>query len=368
MKNVLGIVINNPSNQLGVLTDHRNPVTLPFFARYRLIDFALSNLVNSGVPKIGVVASDKYRSLLDHVGTGQEWGLSRKSQALVILQGARRIGDVNARDINLMDFEKNDMVFERNLTDDIVITTPNVVCRANYSHALELHRKSGADITLIATKDAPDDLDHSCLFLDVDEDHDVLDITEGNPKRYDYQYAGTLIVSRETLLQLLLLAPELGIYEMLDLVMANFDDFRIKCYPFGGYLRRISTIRDYFDSSMELLDPEISTQVFTGSDIIYTKIKDNHPTLYKSTSAVKDSCIASGSTIEGTIRNTVLFRQVHQMKGSEITNSILMEGCRIGKNTVLDYVIADRNVIIGDNVVLKGTRANPVVLKKEMVI
>ncbi len=359
MKNVLGIIINNPSNQLGVLTDHRNPVTLPFFARYRLIDFALSNLVNSGVPKIGVIASDKYRSLLDHIGTGQEWGLSRKSQALVILQGARRIGDVNPRDINLMDFEKNDMVLERNLTDDIIISTPNIVCRAN---------KSGADITLIATKDAPDEHDHSCLFMDVSEDNDVLDMTEGNPRRYEHQYAGTLIISRETLLQLLLLAPDLGIYEMLDLVMANFDDFRIKCYPYAGYLRRISTISDYFDSNMELLDPRVSTQLFSGSDIIYTKVKDNHPTLYKSTSDVKESCIASGSTIEGTIRNTVLFRQVHQMKNSKITNSILMEGCRVGENTLLDYVIADRNVIIGDNVVLKGTRANPVVLKKEMVI
>ncbi|MEX1308439.1 MAG: hypothetical protein AB1Z19_07920, partial [Eubacteriales bacterium] len=289
-------------------------------------------------------------------------------QALVILQGARRIGNVNARDINLMDFEKNDMVFERNLTDDIIITTPNIVSRANYTHALELHRKSGADITLIATKNAPDDQDHSCLFMDINEDHDVIDLTEGNPRHYEHQYAGTLIVSRETLLQLLLLAPEIGIYEMLDLVMANFEDFRIKCYHYGGYLRRISTIRDYFDSSMELLDPETSTQMFTGSDIVYTKIKDNHPTLYKSTSDVKDSCIASGSTIEGTVRNTVLFRQVHQMTGSKISNSILMEGCRIGKNTVLDYVIADRNVIIGDNVVLKGTKTSPVVLKKEMVI
>ena len=348
MKNVLGIIINNPSDQLGVLTDHRNPVTLPFFARYRMIDFALSNLVNSGVPKIGVVASDKYRSLLDHVGTGQEWGLSRKSQALVILQGARRIGSVNARDINLMDFEKNDMVFERNLTDDIIITTPNIVCRANYSHAMELHRKSGADITLIATKNKPDDLDHTCLFMDVDENHDVLDITEGNPRHYEHQYAGTLIVSRETMPPLLPLPPELG--------------------SFGGYLRRIGTIHDYFDSSMELLDPEVSTQVFSGNELIYTKIKDNHPTLYKSSSCVKNSCIASGSTIEGTIQNAVLFRQVHQMKGSVITNSILMEGCRIGQNSVLDYVIADRNVIIGDNVVLKGTKSNPVVLKKEMVI
>jgi len=368
MKNVLGIIINNPSKQLGVLTDHRNPVTLPFFARYRLIDFALSNLVNSGVPKIGVVASDKYRSLLDHVGTGQEWGLSRKSQALVILQGARRIGDVNARDINLMDFEKNDMVFERNQTDDIIITTPNIVSHANYNHAIEMHRKSGADITLLATKNEPDDQDHSCLFMDVNEDNDVLDLTEGNAKHYHHQYAGTLIVSRETLLRLLMLAPEIGIYEMLDLVMANFDEFRIKCYPYGGYLRRIGTISEYFASSMELLDPDVSMQMFTGSEFIYTKIKDNHPTLYKASSDVKNSCIASGSTIEGKIRNTVLFRQVHQMKGSEISNCILMEGCRIGANTVLDYVIADRNVIIGDNVVLKGTKANPVVLKKEMVI
>ena len=106
----------------------------------------------------------------------------------------------------------------------------------------------------------------------------------------------------------------------------------------------------------------------SGNHTIYTKVKDNHPTLYKSTCNVQKACVASGSVIYGEVRNSVLFRQVVQEPGSVIESSILMEGCRIGEGTRLEYVIADRNVVIGKNVVLKGTKDSPVVLKKETVI
>jgi len=368
MNNTIGIIINNPSKELGVLTEHRNPITLPFFARYRLIDFSLSDLVNSNVPKIGIIASDKYRSLLDHVGTGQEWGLSRKSQALVILQGSRKIGDVCARHINLMDFEKNDMVFTRNYVDNVIISTPNIICRLDYEKVLDFHNSTNADVTLIGTPIDDPLSDTGCMALSVDEHGRVLDISTKNNINATHQYAAKLIIRKETLLRLMQLAPDLGEYELLTLIMANLSNLDVRCYSYTGYLRRILSIKDYFDANMELLDPNISGEIFGGNHIVYTKIKDNHPTLYKASSHVSHSCVASGSVLEGTIKNSILFRQIHQQEGSTITNSILMEGCHIGKGTVLDYVIADRNVIIGDNVVLKGTKTAPVVLKKEMVI
>ena len=108
-------------------------------------------MVNSEITKIGIIASDKYRSLLDHVGTGQEWGLSRKSQSLFIMQGSRKIGNVSSRDINLMDFAQNDIVFDRNKAQNVLISTPNIVCRIDYNDVYNVHIKSGADITLVGT-------------------------------------------------------------------------------------------------------------------------------------------------------------------------------------------------------------------------
>ncbi len=369
MKNTLGIIINNPCPGLDLLTENRNPLTLPFFARYRLVDFALSNMVNSNINKIGVIASDKYRSLLDHVGTGQEWGLSRKSQSLYILQGARKIGNTNCRDINLMDFERNDVVFDRNKDENILISTPNIVCRIDYNDLFEEHMDWNADITLVGTKFDPEKESSECLYMNVDEESGrVLEMTVGRRLDSTHQYSGKLLVKRETMLNLLSLAPELGEYEMLTLIMSIFDSLDVRCHTFDGYLRRINTITEYFETNIELIDTEKSCELFYGDKIIYTKIKDNHPTLYKESSCVKNSCVASGSILSGKVENSVLFRQIVQGKNSSIKNSILMEGCKVGEGTTLEYVIADRNVTISKNVVLKGTKDSPVVLKKEMII
>jgi glucose-1-phosphate adenylyltransferase len=368
MKNTLGIIVNNPSKKLYPLTEDRNPITLPIFARYRLVDFAMSNMVGSNITKIGVIASDKYRSLLDHVGTGQEWGLSRKSQALVILQGAKKFGDIDENNINLIDFEKNEMVFRRNTDNNILITTPNTVCRIDYIKVIDQHKQTGADITLVATKTVKTGEEKSCIFMDVGENNEIKSINLGSKEEHNRQYAGKLVIKREVLLSLMYLAPELGEYELLDLIMNNLDNFDVKCFTYEGYLRRITTIQEYFDTNMELLNPTISCKLFRGGQLIYTKIKDNHPTLYKPKCKVTSSCIASGGIIHGHIDKSVIFRHIYQEQDSKISNSILMEGCRVGMGTILDYVIADRNVTIGNNVVLKGTKESPVILKKEMNI
>ena len=368
MKGILGIIVNNPCRGLEALTEHRNPLTLPFFARYRLVDFEISNMVNSEIEKIGVIASDKYRSLLDHVGTGQEWGLSRKSQSLVILQGSRRIGSVNSRDINIMDFEKNDIVFDRTAVEDVLVTSPTIVSNIDYTEIVRAHREWGADITLVGTEAVEEQQKPGCLSMKVGENGVVEQMSPEQMLGSSHLYTSKLLVRREVLFRLMSLAPELGEYEMLTLIMENFDSFDIRCYTYSGYLRRITTINDYFNSNLELIDPCVSSELFCGDKTIYTKIKDNHPTLYKENSCVKNSAVASGSIIHGEVHGSVLFRQILQEKGSSIKNSILMEGCRIGEDTKLEYVIADRYVTISKNVVLKGTKESPVVLKKETVI
>lgn len=368
MKNTLGIIINNPSKELLALTSHRNPITLPFFARYRLIDFTLSNMVNSHVSKIGVIASDKYRSLLDHIGAGQEWNLSRKDQSLIILQGARKFRDINTQHINLMDFEKNSTIFDRTTEENILISSPNIVSKIDYTNIINEHKKNDADITLVATEVQDNENEKKDIFIDVDENESVKRIHIGSKNFFVKQYAGMLIIKKETMLMLLDLALDLGEYEMLTLIKNNLDILNIKCYTYNDYLRRISTIKNYFDTNMELLDIDIASKIFTKEHPIYTKIKDNHPTLYKLTCDIKSSCIASGSIVNGIIEKSILFRQVVQEKNSKITNSILMGGCHVGEGAVLDYVIADRNVVIGKNVTLKGTKDSPITLKKEMII
>jgi glucose-1-phosphate adenylyltransferase len=370
MRKTLGIIINNHSNNLMPLTGHRNPITLPFFSRYRLIDFAMSNMVNSNINKIGIVASDKYRSLLDHVGTGQEWGLSRKSQSLVVLQGTRQLNQSDVPQVNLMDFEKNRMVFERSSYTNVILAAPDVVCHIDYSKVLDVHDAMGGDVTMVCQDIIEGEIEEDNLYLKVDDEGTVTKLQYNQCDGCNKKLASKMILTKETMLKVLNVAGEIGEYELVNLIKENLDYFKVKCYTFHGYMRKIKTIDDYYNTSMELLDINTSCNLFSAGtdDIIYTKIKDNHPTLYKKTSSVKRAAVASGSTIAGKVENTILFRNIKQQENSVITNSILMEGCKIGKNVVLDYVIADRNVVISDNIVIKGTRQTPVVLQKETIL
>ncbi len=368
MKKTIGIILNNPTTGLGQLTIHRNAITLPFYARYRLVDFAISNMVNSSIKKIGLVASDKYRSLLDHVGTGHEWGLSRKSRSLIILQGANRLRRAMDVNINMMDFYKNSIVFDRNSADQVLIVCPNTLCHINYESAIKKHEESGNDITFITTPTDNNINPENDIFIGCDKQGNVNKISYGKIMDCKYQYAGMVIVSQKVMLDFLEFSEDSGEIDMLEIINENLSALVVGNVVFDGFVRRINTINQYFKTSMELLDPELSNQIFKGEDKIYTKEKDNHPTRYMYNANVTLSCIASGGRIDGKVNNSVLFRKVNVGTNSSVTNSILMEGCEIGDNVVLEYVISDRNVIISDGITLRGTVDNPIVLRKELEI
>lgn len=368
MKKTIGIILNNPSTELGQLTVHRNAITLPFYARYRLVDFAMSNMVNSSIKKIGLVASDKYRSLLDHVGTGHEWGLSRKSRSLIILQGANRLRRAMNVSINMMDFVKNRIVFERNNAEQILIACPNTLCHINYEDALKEHEENQNDITFITTPAENNMNPQNDIFIGCSKNGEVNKISYGKVLDCEYQYAGMLIICQETLEAFMEFSEDSGEIDMLEIINENMDSLKIGNVVFDGFVRRINTINQYFKTSMELLDPDLSNQIFKGEDRVFTKEKDNHPTRYMHNADVTESCVASGGKIDGTVNKSVIFRQVRVGTNSSIENSIIMEGCHIGSNVVLEYVISDRNVIINDGITLRGTKDNPIVLRKELEI
>lgn len=368
MRKTIGIILNNPSSELGQLTGHRNPITLPFYARYRLVDFSLSNMVNSGINRIGLVASDKYRSLLDHVGTGQEWGLSRKGQSLIILQGASRLNRSMNVHINMMDFFKNRTVFKRNYVDNILMVSPTVICHINYEEAIGFHNENDNDVTFITTPIGENVNPKNDVFVCSNEKMEVNDISFGKKRDCQYQYAGMIIVSKESLLNFIEFSEDSGEIDLLEVIEQNIESLKIGNVIFDKYIKRVKTVNQYFESNMELLNTDKCRCLFKADEKVYTKEKDNHPTRYMHNADVTTSCVASGGIIDGEVKKSILFRQVNIGTGSKVTNCILMEGCEIGSNVILDYVIADRNVIINNGITLRGTEDNPIILSKEMQV
>lgn len=366
MNKTVGVILNNPDIDLGELTEVRGANTLPFGGRYRLVDFALSNFVNSGIRKIGVFASDKYRSLVDHLGTGQEWSLSRKSQDLITMQGSA--ANYLARQrcyINLMEFNENMGFITRTMPENVVIASSNLVANLDIEQLIEYHEKMNADVTLLTKKQlAHQTADAADLGVGADESGRVSVLSPGNAKGCDHVYLEIMVIRTSLLFRAIKQSTVINSYDLIDILSRMVRDLQIYSYEYTGYIRVIRSLKSYYQASMDLLNPSIAQRLFRTDRQISTKIKDNPPTAYGGAARVNHSLIASGCNIEGTVSGSVLFRMVDVGGGTIIRDSILMEACHIGRNVILEHVILDRGVTVSDEVVLQGTQENPVVIRK----
>ena len=365
MKNVVGLILNtdviNPS--LSELLDHRSVSTLPFGGRYRMIDFTLSNMVNSGVRHIGVLGSNKYNSLVDHLGTGKEWNLSRKTQDLSILAGANNARFGKYVKISIHDL-KNNKGFLSHSGTDVIISAPNLITNFDFKAVKKLHDSNNADITMVFKKVKPSNtFEAHDVFLKFNK-YQVTELTTKEEQMTDYFYADMLIVKRAVLLRLLDLAESFGEWDLLEVIKNNLSRLRVFGAPHSDYFQRIHNLKDFYEGNMDLLNIETLNSLFKLEHPIHTKIKDNHPTIYHNDSVVENSIMGSGCIIDGKIRKSIIFRDSIVGKNSEISNSIIMQKACIGKNVELNYVIFDKDVKIRDNLKLSGTKDNPIILGK----
>lgn len=367
MKKAIGIILNNPDLSLGELTEIRGAITLPFGGRYRLVDFALSNLVNSRIRKIGVFASNKYRSLIDHLGTGQEWSLSRKSQDLNILQGGvpAHLGRSRCA-INLEDFNDNLGYFSHSASENVVICNSNLVCNLDISKILEFHEEKDADVTMVTQKHlAHMESIEEDLGLDLDENGRIQAFSQGNAKHLGHTYLSIMVIRTSLLLRAIQQAMATHSYDLIDILGRLTKNLQIYGYEYTGYIRRIHSLQSYYQASMDLLNPSVVQRLFTNERNIFTKIKDNPPTQFGPGAQVINSLVASGCDIQGTVESSILFREIDVGAGSVVKGCIVMESCNIGRDVILENVILDRQVTISDQVVLQGTPGNPVVVRKD---
>jgi len=366
LRKTIGLISTPSVGDMKGLTKHRSVDTLPFGARYRLIDFAMSNFVNSGLKKVGILASNKYRSLIDHVGTGQEWSLSRKSQELIILQGnGTSFRKNHVQHISMEDLHDNDTVFLRNSFDDAIISASNVVCNFKFDEALCEHRRKDADVTLICKKARhTNEASQNCLKVKTNESNEATEFSYGQSFDFECIYLEMLLIKYDVLLRLIEEAAERRVYDLIEMIISKHSVLNVQVFDFKGYYRRIDSIESYYQASMEILNPNVLSRLFLPDQIIYTKTKDNHPTQYGKNAQTRNSLIASGCEIEGKVDNCIIFRQNQIGKNTVVNHSIIMEGSTIGDNVMLEYVILDKAVTISNDVVLQGTREKPVVLYK----
>lgn len=367
MGNVLGLVFANMHDTtLGDMTKNRTMGSVMFGGRYRLIDFPLSNMVNSGISEVGVITKSNYQSLLDHLGSAREWDLARKKGGLYILPPFGNVestlyrGRIEAL-YGAMSFIKHSRA------KYVILSDCDVVTNIDYKPIVAAHIESGADITAVAHTGvySSDDIKTSTVF-NVDADKNVTSVLI-NP-----DISGTcttslnvFVMSMDFLIETVNDAMARGNVSFeRNILQEKCRELKIKIYEYDNYFSKLNSPESYFKSNMALLEPENARKLFVPKRSIYTKVSDNAPVKYDLDSKVSNSLIADGCIIEGEVENSVLFRGVKVGKGAKVKNCILMQDTVVGDNAELNYLITDKNVSICENHILTSSPQYPMYVGK----
>lgn len=371
MINAMGLILSGGKNdRLKELSTIRSVAAIPVGGKYRAIDFTLSNMVNSGVKNIGIPTQYSFRSLMDHLGSGKEWDLDRRTDGLFIFPPYLS-GDDSGWYRGTADAMYNNLTFlKRSNEEYAIITHGNCVFKMNFEEMIEYHKAKEADITIAyRVMDDFSKEDLSLLgLLSIDETGKVNDMQEKPQNPWTNTCSmGIYILKRELLIYLLEESAARGNYDFVkDILIRHMGMLKIFAYKFNGYWRNLSTIQLYYKCNMELLNPEIRQELFIEGGKVYTKVKDETPAKYNEEADVTNSIIADGCIIEGTVQNSVLFRGVTVKRGAVIKDSIVMQGTTLEENSSIQNTILDKNVIITSGKNIKGDLNWPIIVGKNI--
>lgn len=365
MKTIGLISATYSGNGFGGLTKSRTLASLPFCGRYRLIDFALSNMVNSGIQTVGVITPYNSGSLIDHIGTGSPWSLDRKSGGLFLMPGSVYGVETGESRFLMRDLIENKKFLERDDADYVIVTGSSDVYNMSFEPLIKAHAESGRQVTAVYMK-VPRGEKYTGYFFDMDMSGKVSSINS-KARGWANYFMECFIINKDFMMQFLDWFKALEYMDMFQLMKKNLNTVDMGTFEFKGYLGKVSNIQDYLKVSQDMCIHEIRNEVLNNKErIIYTKTQDEAPAFYTPGADVRNSIISTGCRIEGTVENSIIFRSVNIGKGTVVRNSIIMMNVDIGDKVMLDNVIADKYVTVSDHVKIEGDDNEPVIIPKSM--
>lgn len=368
MNNCLGIInLDENEDRMGELVRNRPLASVPIAARYRIIDFVLSNMTNSGIECIGIFAKNKSRSLMDHLTNGRPWDLHRKKDGLKVFN----FGDEEPVFNDVHNFYDN-IQFIKNSRKDYVLVSPSyMICNLDYNEALEYHIKNKNDITIVyknvnvANKEFL-----GCDLLNIDSEGKVLSVGKNigedsiasiNMEMY--------IMPTYLFIDIVSKSIKNGNYRKIkQFIHDNLRKINVGSYKFDGYLACVNSLSSYYAINMDLLKKKINKELFYDGNPIYTKAKDEAPTKYTENSEVVNSIIANGCYIEGKVKNSIISRRVYIGRGVEVENCVILQDAVIGDKSTLEKVIADKGTQVSEGEYYRGSESWPLVMKRKQYI
>ena len=364
MGNVIGLLSTNYTGEkYGKLIADRPVASVPFGGRYRLIDFPLSSMVNSGIDTVGVITPSNYRSLADHLNMGREWGLNTKQGGMFMLPGAAHgLKDTNAR-FSLRDVIMNTEFFQRADEATVLICAANRVYNIDFRPAIAQHQSSGAAVTLLY-KTVPHGETATGLFLNIAPEGGRVTGISSSATGESNVFLDAMLIQRRVILDFVDCYRNLDYIDMMDILAANLGQLQVETWLFTGYEHAVDDAKDYLSVSQDLLRPEIQEELFQDDSPIYTKTQDSPPAKYLPGASVRNSIVAASCVLAGTVEKSTLFRGVTIGAGAVVRNCVLMQNVTIGAGAVVENLICDKGVTINAGVKLSGSEESPFVVGK----
>lgn len=372
----LGIIFPNSYDTLvPELVSERLMASIPFAGRYRMVDFILSSMVNHGIGNVSIIVRKNYHSLMDHLGSGREWDLTRKNGGLNIVPpfAEKTVKVYNGR----VEALASVLAFLRSQKEKyVVMADANIAVNFDFKALIDAHIESGADITITyAEEEIPagmvnENASIQNMYYTLSLDGKRVKKIYINPAAEGKQNLSMniYVISRELLIDLINTAYVRGyVYFERDILAPQLEELNVQAFKYDGYFARICDMKSYFEENMKLLD-EANLDGLFAENPIYTKIRDDNPTRYIEGAKVKNVMAADGCVIEGEVENSILFRGVKVAKGAKIKNCVLMQDTVVKAGAAIEYVISDKNVTITEGKELKGSDTFPVFVAKRQKV
>jgi glucose-1-phosphate adenylyltransferase len=351
-KSILTMILaGGEGERLSILSQVRAKPGVPFGGKYRIIDFALSNAVNSGLTDVAVLTQYAPRSLIDHIGVGRPWDLDRSRGGVALLQpylgrGRTRDWYRGTADAVLQNLE---FIADRD-PELVVILAGDHVYKMDYRPFIERHRSTNADITC-AIRTVPIEEAHRFGILETDGDGRIIDFVEKPPNPASNLVSMGVYVFAWPYLQSILSSDRVDFGR--DVLPAEVEaGRRVYSYLYGGYWQDVGTVESYWQTSLDLLSDDPGIELNDLGWLVYTRSEERPPARVGPEARVTRSMISHGCVVDGTVEHSVLSPGVRVAAGATVRDSIVMFDAVIGEGATVDRAIVDKEARIGANAVV----------------
>ncbi|MBN2221073.1 MAG: glucose-1-phosphate adenylyltransferase subunit GlgD [Vallitaleaceae bacterium] len=366
----LGIILAGGKNErLKELTHNRALAAMPIAGSYRAVDFALSNMTNSGVSKVAVVTQYNSRSLIEHLSSSKWWDFGRKHGGLYVFtpfithdNSMWYRGTADAVYQNLSYLKNSHEPYT-------IIAQGDGICKIDFNKVLEYHVNHRADITIVCKEINDENLGRFGL-VSVDDDNRIVDFEEKPIEATgNLVSTGIYILRRRLLIELIEAAHKEERYDFVnDIIIRYRKQKNIVAYVHENYWRSIASLDSYYKANMEFLQKELRDQFFKDSPSILSKVEDEPPAKFNQGTRVSNSLCSSGCIVNGFVEDSMLFRKVFVGKNTVIKNSIILNGTYIGENCLIENCIVDSRSTVPDGSVHRGEASEPkIVVNQEHI-